>query len=69
MLHVVGKRKFVDKNRNKKIEKNDNLKMINGFCFSFLSMCSNLLEKTTDAVIKSAKNGDLSLVSKLLFLL
>lgn len=37
--------------------------MINGFCSSFLSMCSNLLEKTTDAVIKSAKNGDLSLVS------
>lgn len=28
-------------------------------------MCSNLLEKTTDAVIKAAKNGDLALVIKL----
>lgn len=26
-------------------------------------MCSNLLEKTSDAVIKAAKNGDLALVS------
>lgn len=29
------------------------------------SICSNLLEKTTDAVIKAAKNGDLIMVSDL----
>lgn len=31
--------------------------------FHFYFMCSNLLEKTSDAVIKAAKNGDLALVS------
>ena len=37
--------------------------MINVNLSSFsLSICSNLLEKTTDAVIKAAKNGDLGLV-------
>lgn len=35
------------------------------FVSSFF-LCSNLLEKTSDAVIKAAKNGDLALVSFIL---